>query len=419
MAALQRADLEQVARTLQGAARDTSRAAPVGPLAQLAAADALAVETPLRLREHLAATLETTGSSSVLRSRAGTLALREEDVAPVKALLADGRLTAGDLGTGPGPAAAAGRSGRGGLSEPPAAFRCATAARGRADPMAGSAPQARGWLLLEHPGPWPVDAVAGSGIEPRDPAVPAGRGGGRRRSHPPGPPAGSSGARCAAALGAGSSRPGHGHGAVAGGHGSAGRGGGPGRPADPRRTGPRLRLTPSSWSARTGCTTPAAPSAVARSRRRWPSTSLARCGSAATWAATGSRPTWCCCPTASTTATSTPRRRSAPCGSTWPARWTRVGCGAWPSVAAARAGRGGGRVRTPRAPRARRGVGRAGAPGRPARRPRLRDHRPLRIAGAGRVRVEVVAVRRPAAQLTCRAARETPATAYEIVSFAV
>ena len=32
--------------------------------------------------------------------------------------------------------------------------------------MAGSAPQARSWLLLEHPGPWPVDAVAGSGIEP-------------------------------------------------------------------------------------------------------------------------------------------------------------------------------------------------------------------------------------------------------------
>jgi hypothetical protein len=32
--------------------------------------------------------------------------------------------------------------------------------------MVGSAPQAQGWLLLEHPGPWPVDAVAGSGIEP-------------------------------------------------------------------------------------------------------------------------------------------------------------------------------------------------------------------------------------------------------------
>lgn len=98
VAALQRADVEQVARTLQAAARDTSRAAPVGPLAQLAAADALAVDTPLRLREHLAATLETSGPGSVLRSRAGELALREEDVAPVKALLAEARLTAGDLG---------------------------------------------------------------------------------------------------------------------------------------------------------------------------------------------------------------------------------------------------------------------------------------------------------------------------------
>ena len=46
------------------------------------------------------------------------------------------------------------------------AFRCAAAARERADPAAGSAPQARRWLLLEHPGPWPVDAIAGSGIDP-------------------------------------------------------------------------------------------------------------------------------------------------------------------------------------------------------------------------------------------------------------
>ena len=42
----------------------------------------------------------------------------------------------------------------------------------------------------------------------------------------------------------------------------------------------------------------------------------------------------------------------------------------------------------------------------------------LRVAGATRLQVQVVAVRRPAAQLTCRAARETPATTYEIVSFA-
>jgi (2Fe-2S) ferredoxin len=45
-------------------------------------------------------------------------------------------------------------------------FRCANAARLRADPLAGSAPQANRWLLLEHPGPWPVDAVAGAGIDP-------------------------------------------------------------------------------------------------------------------------------------------------------------------------------------------------------------------------------------------------------------
>ena len=98
VAALQGADADQVARALQVAARETSRAAPVGPLAQLQAVEALAVETPLRLREHLAATLEATAAGTVLRSRAGGLALREEDVAPVKALLADGRLTAGDLG---------------------------------------------------------------------------------------------------------------------------------------------------------------------------------------------------------------------------------------------------------------------------------------------------------------------------------
>jgi hypothetical protein len=47
-----------------------------------------------------------------------------------------------------------------------ARFRCADAARERGDPIAGSAPQTRRWLLLEHLGPWSIDAVAGSGIEP-------------------------------------------------------------------------------------------------------------------------------------------------------------------------------------------------------------------------------------------------------------
>jgi len=98
IAALQQADPDQIGRTLQLAARNSSRAAPVGPLAQLRAAEHLTVETFLQLREHLAATLEATRSGTVLRSRAGELALGEDDVAPVKALLADGRLAAGDLG---------------------------------------------------------------------------------------------------------------------------------------------------------------------------------------------------------------------------------------------------------------------------------------------------------------------------------
>ncbi|HEX7212053.1 MAG TPA: sucrase ferredoxin [Propionibacteriaceae bacterium] len=36
----------------------------------------------------------------------------------------------------------------------------------RADPMAGTAPPTRRWLLLEHPGPWRIDAIAGAGIAP-------------------------------------------------------------------------------------------------------------------------------------------------------------------------------------------------------------------------------------------------------------
>jgi hypothetical protein len=32
--------------------------------------------------------------------------------------------------------------------------------------LAGTAPPTRRWLLLEHPGPWRIDAIAGSGIDP-------------------------------------------------------------------------------------------------------------------------------------------------------------------------------------------------------------------------------------------------------------
>jgi (2Fe-2S) ferredoxin len=52
------------------------------------------------------------------------------------------------------------------VSQPDSTFRCADAARTRADPPAGTAPPIRRWLLLEHPGPWRIDAVAGAGIDP-------------------------------------------------------------------------------------------------------------------------------------------------------------------------------------------------------------------------------------------------------------
>ena len=62
--------------------------------------------------------------------------------------------------TATGPAAAA-ESG-----PPPAPFRCASAARDRHDPQLGTAPQTRRWLLLEHRGPWQIDALAGSRLKP-------------------------------------------------------------------------------------------------------------------------------------------------------------------------------------------------------------------------------------------------------------
>lgn len=45
------------------------------------------------------------------------------------------------------------------------AFACATSARERDDPLAGTATTATRFLLIEHPGPWAFDAFAGSGID--------------------------------------------------------------------------------------------------------------------------------------------------------------------------------------------------------------------------------------------------------------
>ncbi|WP_308286249.1 sucrase ferredoxin [Actinomycetospora endophytica] len=45
-----------------------------------------------------------------------------------------------------------------------APFRCSQAARDRDDPLFASAPPARRWLLVEHPGPWGAQALGGAGF---------------------------------------------------------------------------------------------------------------------------------------------------------------------------------------------------------------------------------------------------------------
>lgn len=99
VAALGTRDLAQVSSVLQRSSRTSQRAAPVGPLRQLRTADTMQPGTVLVLREHLAASLDQTGSRSVLRSRAGELAVAEDDTPAIKALLETGQAVVADLGT--------------------------------------------------------------------------------------------------------------------------------------------------------------------------------------------------------------------------------------------------------------------------------------------------------------------------------
>ncbi len=96
--AVQGVDHDQVSRTLQQAARNTQRAAPIGPLRQLRDAERIVADTIIVLRSHLAAALEQRGGRTVVRSRAGDFPVTEEDVAPIKALLTGGSARADDLG---------------------------------------------------------------------------------------------------------------------------------------------------------------------------------------------------------------------------------------------------------------------------------------------------------------------------------
>jgi lysine-specific demethylase/histidyl-hydroxylase NO66 len=96
--AVKHSDIDQMSESLLQQARLNQRAAPIGPLKQLGDADALSVDTRIVLRRHLAASVDHSGSRILVRSRAGELLVTEDDVGPLKALLANGVANAGDLG---------------------------------------------------------------------------------------------------------------------------------------------------------------------------------------------------------------------------------------------------------------------------------------------------------------------------------
>jgi bifunctional lysine-specific demethylase and histidyl-hydroxylase NO66 len=96
--ALAQADLDQMTESMLRSARRNQRAGPIGPLKQLRDADAIAVDTQIVLRRHLIASIDHTRSGIFVRSRAGDLAINENEVAPLKTLLTTGAATAGDLG---------------------------------------------------------------------------------------------------------------------------------------------------------------------------------------------------------------------------------------------------------------------------------------------------------------------------------
>ena len=96
--AVREASPRRVAAGLTTRCRAGQRAAPVGPLAQLRAAASARPEDLVRLRAHLAATLDDERGDLVLHSRAGRLVLAGADRHAVDRLLAGEVLTAAELG---------------------------------------------------------------------------------------------------------------------------------------------------------------------------------------------------------------------------------------------------------------------------------------------------------------------------------
>ncbi|HET8595089.1 MAG TPA: cupin domain-containing protein [Intrasporangium sp.] len=99
IAALEAAEPAQVAAALENRWRGAVRAAPIGPLAQLRTAETLELETPVRLREHLAARLQPQPDGNVrLVSRAAALTVAPAEAGALRDLLAGETLPAGLVG---------------------------------------------------------------------------------------------------------------------------------------------------------------------------------------------------------------------------------------------------------------------------------------------------------------------------------
>lgn len=96
--AVQAIDPARIANALATAHRGSQRAAPVGPLAQVAAADSLTDEDILRLRPRLAARLMDGPESAVLVTRAGRRTIEPVDLATIRKLLADGHVDVATVG---------------------------------------------------------------------------------------------------------------------------------------------------------------------------------------------------------------------------------------------------------------------------------------------------------------------------------
>jgi len=98
-AAIDEVSVQELALLLAARATRSQRAAPVGVLAQVRAADALADGQDVLLRPHLRAQLSVSDDGSAwLESRAGALGLEAVDVPAVEQLLAAGGAQVAELG---------------------------------------------------------------------------------------------------------------------------------------------------------------------------------------------------------------------------------------------------------------------------------------------------------------------------------